>query len=75
MCVPAFFTATDILQEFPIAIAIFLFLLITHLNNNIFQLFQVLVQFFITASSMEIDYCHQKVSAQVASKFIKRVKT
>lgn len=43
MCVLAFFTATDILQEFPVAIAIFLFLLITHLNNNIFQLFQVLV--------------------------------
>ena len=75
MCASAFFTATDIFQEVSALIAIFLFLLITHLNNNICQLFQVLAQFSITASKVEIDYYHQTVSTQVASEFVKRIKT
>ena len=44
------------------------FLLIYNLGQNICRLFQFLEQFFFTTSEMDLDYYHQKVSVQVASR-------
>ena len=46
-----------------------------NLGQNICRLFHFLAQFFFTTSETELDYYHQKVSARVASRVAKRLKT
>ena len=46
-----------------------------NLGQNIWRLFHFLEQFFFTTSETELDYYHQKVSVQVASRIGERIKT
>ena len=46
-----------------------------NLTQNIFSLFQVLVQFLFTSSEKEIDYYHQKVNVRNVSRVAERFKT
>ena len=46
-----------------------------NLTQNIFSLFQVLVQFLFTSSETEIDYYHQKVNVRNVSRVAERFKT
>ena len=46
-----------------------------NLGQNIRRLFHFLAKFIFTTSETELDYYHQKVSAQVASRVAERLKT
>ena len=46
-----------------------------NLGQNICRLFHFSAQFFFTVSETELDYYHQKVSVQVASRVAERLKT